>query len=57
MNLDTVIELISLAFSEKFDGVEYNAKQMVLQPPTDHSQTMIVTDHEGKSYRIEVSKV
>ena len=57
MNIDTIIELISSAFCETFDAVESNAKEIVLQPPASNSQVMLVTDYEGNTYRIEVSKV
>jgi hypothetical protein len=57
MKLDSVIEIICQAFSEKFDGIEYNAKSMTIEPPTNHSQAMTVIDFNGNTYRIEVSKV
>ena len=57
MKLDAVIEIISVAFSETFDLITNNAKEITLQPPSNNSQTMFITDYDGNKYRIEVSKV
>jgi len=57
MNLDTVVELICQVLSEKFDGIEYNAKEMKISPPDDNSQVISVRDYDDNIFYIEVRKV
>jgi hypothetical protein len=57
MNLDTVVELICQVLSEKFDGVEYNAKELVISPPDDNAQKISVRDYDDNIYHIEVRKI
>ncbi len=57
MKLDDIIEMICRAFSERFDGLKIDAYTLTMAPPTNDTQVITATDHEGNAYRIEVSKI
>ncbi len=57
MKLDDIIEVICWAFSERFDGLKIDAYTLTIAPPANDTQVITTTDHEGNTYRIEVSKI
>lgn len=55
MKLDYIVEAICLALGDVFFETTH-VKSITVHPPTEGTQKLTVTDHDGDSFSIEIKE-